>query len=258
MDELISKKDLLQETGISYGQLYRWKRERLIPDAWFEKRSSYTGQETFFPRTLILERVHFILTHKDEYSLTELRAPFDGIIGLRNVSEGAYASPSVVVAKLTKISPLKIDLFVPERYASQIRPGTPLSFTVEGRNETFRAEVYAQESKVDIATRTLAVRALYPNTRGTLLPGRFVTVKIRLHDIPDAIAVPTEAIVPEMGVDKVYLYKGGKAQAVEVKTGLRTDSSIQIIEGLNVGDTLITSGTLQLREGLPVKLDTVE
>lgn len=73
MDELISKKDLLQETGISYGQLYRWKRERLIPDAWFEKRSSYTGQETFFPRTLILERVHFILTHKDEYSLTQLR-----------------------------------------------------------------------------------------------------------------------------------------------------------------------------------------
>lgn len=85
-----------------------------------------------------------------------------------------------------------------------------------------------------------------------------MTVKIRLHDIPDAIAVPTEAIVPEMGVDKVYLYKGGKAQAVEVKTGLRTESSIQIIEGLNVGDTLITSGTLQLRTDLPVKLDVVE
>lgn len=73
MDEWISKKDLLKETGISYGQLYRWKRENLIPDAWFEKRSSFTGQETFFPRTLILERVHFILTHKDEYSLTELK-----------------------------------------------------------------------------------------------------------------------------------------------------------------------------------------
>ena len=69
---------------------------------------------------------------------------------------------------------------------------------------------------------------------------------------------PTEALVPEMGVDKVFLYKGGKAHAAEVKTGLRTDSSIQIIDGLNVGDTLITSGTLQLREGLPVKLDTVE
>ena len=73
MDAWISKKDLLKETGISYGQLYRWKRENLIPDAWFEKRSSFTGQETLFPRTLILERVHFILTHKDEYSLTELK-----------------------------------------------------------------------------------------------------------------------------------------------------------------------------------------
>ena len=110
---------------------------------------------------------------KANIALTELRAPFDGIIGLRNVSEGAYASPSVVVAKLTKISPLKIDLFVPERYANQIRPGTPLSFTVEGRNETFRAEVYAQESKVDIATRTLAVRALYTQYAGNAAAGTF-------------------------------------------------------------------------------------
>ena len=73
MDDMISKKDLLKETGISYGQLYRWKREKLIPDAWFEKQSSFTGQETFFPRMLILERIHFILTHKDDYSLTELK-----------------------------------------------------------------------------------------------------------------------------------------------------------------------------------------
>ena len=195
---------------------------------------------------------------RSNIALTELHAPFDGVIGLRNVSEGAYASPSVVVAKLTKISPLKIDFFVPERYANQIKPGTRLSFTIEGRQERFEAAVYATESKVDIATRTLAVRAKYPNTQGKLLPGRFATVQIRMHEIPDAIAIPTEALVPEMGVDKVFLYKGGKAHAAEVKTGLRTDSSIQIIDGLNVGDTLITSGTLQLREGLPVKLDTVE
>lgn len=196
---------------------------------------------------------------KSNIALTELRAPFDGVIGLRNVSEGAYASPDVVVAKLTKISPLKIDFFVPERYANQIKPGTRLTFTVEGRDEQFRAEVYATESKVDIETRTFAVRALFPNRQGKqLLPGRFADVKIRMHDIPDAIAIPTEAIVPEMGVDKVYLYKGGKARAVTVRTGLRTDSSIQIIAGLNVGDTIITSGTLQLRTDLPVKLDTVE
>ena len=195
---------------------------------------------------------------KSNIALTELRAPFDGVIGLRNVSEGAYASPNVVVAKLAKIQPLKIDLFVPERYANQIKPGTKLAFTVDGRQETFQGAVYATESKIDPATHTFAVRAHYSNAQGRLLPGRFVTVQIRLHDIPDAIAVPTEAIVPEMGVDKVYLCKGGRAHAVEVTTGLRTDAEVQILEGLNVGDTLITSGTLQLREGLPVKLDTVE
>lgn len=191
-------------------------------------------------------------------ALTELRAPFDGVIGLRNVSEGAYASPSVVVAKLTKISPLKIDMFIPERYADQIKTGTPLTFTVEGQNTTYRASVYAKESKVDMETRTLAVRATYPNANRRLLPGRFIAARIRMQDIPEAIAIPTEAIVPEMGVDKVYVYRSGKAHAVEVKTGLRTDALIHIVEGLSVGDTIITSGTLQLREDLPVKLDVVE
>lgn len=191
-------------------------------------------------------------------ALTELRAPFDGIIGLRNVSEGAYASPNVVVAKLTKVSPLKIDMFIPERYADQIKIGTPLTFTVEGQNTTYRATVYAKESEVDMATRTLAVRATYPNTNGRLMPGRFISARIRMQDIPNAIAIPTEAIVPEMGIDKVYLYRNGKAHAVAVKTGLRTDALIHIVEGLSVGDTIITSGTLQLREDLPVKLDVVE
>ena len=73
MDEWISKKDLLQVTGISYGQLYRWKREKLIPDSWFDKRSAYTGQETFFPRELILARIQFILENKDKYSLAQLQ-----------------------------------------------------------------------------------------------------------------------------------------------------------------------------------------
>jgi membrane fusion protein (multidrug efflux system) len=195
---------------------------------------------------------------KQNIALTELRAPFDGIIGLRNVSEGAYASPSVVVAKLTKISPLKIDMYIPERYADEIGVGTPLTFTVEGRNQTYKASVYAKESEVDMATRTLAIRATYPNTNGQLMPGRFISAKIRMSDIPQAIAIPTEAIVPEMGVDKVYVYRSGKAHATTVKTGLRTDALIHIIEGIELGDTIITSGTLQLREGLPVKLDVVE
>lgn len=189
---------------------------------------------------------------------TELRAPFDGIIGLRQVSEGVYASPTTIIAKLTKISPLKIDFSVPERYSSQIKKGTRLTFKIDGKLDDFGATVYATESKVDPATRTLSVRALYPNIGAHLLPGRFTEVKIKLHEIPNAIAIPTEAIVPEMGMDKVYLYKNGKSVPVEVKTGLRTDSQIQIIQGLSVGDTIITSGTLQLRTGLKITLDQID
>ena len=105
--------------------------------------------------------------------------------------------------------------------------------------------------------RTLSVRALYPNDGQHLFPGRFASIRIQISDIPEAIAVPTEAVVPEMGVDKVFLYKGGTARPVEIKTGIRTDSVIQVVRGLSPGDTLITSGTLQLRTGLEVKLDNL-
>ena len=195
---------------------------------------------------------------KANIALTELRAPFDGMVGLRNVSEGAYASPNIVVTTLTKISPLKIDFSVPERYADQIRPGTRLTFTVEGSLRTFDATVYATESQVDVGTRTLSVRARYPNADGALMPGRFAGIRIRMQEIPQAIAIPTEALIPEMGIDKVYLYKNGTAQPVAVKTGLRPDALIQIVDGLTPGDTLITSGTLQLRTGLKVKLHHID
>ena len=190
--------------------------------------------------------------------LTELRAPFDGIIGLRNISEGAYASPSSVVAKLTKRSPIKIEFYVPERYSNQIRKGTPLTFEVEGVLKSFPAVVYAVESQVENETRKFPVRAIYPNTNNELMPGRYVNVRIRMAEIPDAIAVPSEALVPELGIDKVFLYKNGKAQPVAVETGLRTDAMVQIIKGLQMGDTVITSGTLQLRTDLPVKLDRID
>ena len=195
---------------------------------------------------------------KAQTQQTELRAPFDGIIGLRQVSVGSYASPTTIVAKLTKISPLKINFSVPERYAKEIKKGTRLTFSLDGYLKDFDATVYATESKVDPASRTLSVRALYPNTGTKLLPGRFASIKIKMHEIPNAIAIPSEAIVPEMGKSKVYLYKSGKSMPVEVKTGLRTDTQVQIINGLHVGDTIITSGTLQLRTGLNITLDNIK
>lgn len=194
---------------------------------------------------------------KENILQTELRAPFDGVIGLRQVSEGAYASPSTVVATLTKITPLKIDFAVPERYAGEISKDLKLEFSVEGRLEPLTAQIYATESKVDETTHTLPVRAIYPNVRAELLPGRFTNIRLKTKEITGTIAIPTEAIVPEMGVDKVYLYKAGKAQPVEITKGIRTADRVQVLTGLTPGDTLITSGTMQLRTGLTVTLDEV-
>ena len=193
---------------------------------------------------------------KANIALTELRAPFDGVIGLRQVSVGAYASPSTIVAKLTKISPLKVEFSVPERYAGEVKRGANLIFNLEGKLDGFPAKVYATESKIS-DMHTLTVRALYPNSNGSILPGRYVSDHLKKEEIPNAIAVPSEAIVPEMGKDKIYLYKDGKAQPVEILTGIRTEAEVQVLRGLQVGDTIITSGTLQLRTGLPVTLDNI-
>ena len=195
---------------------------------------------------------------KVNIGLTELHAPFDGVIGLRQVSVGAYATPTTVLAKLTKISPLKIEFSVPERYASEIRKGVNMDFVVEGKQSAYHAQVYAVESSVDRDQHVFTARGLYANTDRKLLPGQYASILLKKEEIPDALVIPSEAIVPEMGVDKVYCYRAGKAMPVEVVTGIRTAGEVQVLQGLSVGDTIITSGTLQLRMGLPVTLDVVE
>ena len=195
---------------------------------------------------------------KSNIALTELRAPFDGVIGLRQVSLGQYASPNTVVAKLTRITPLKIEFAVPERYAAEVAKGTNLTFRVEGVLKDYSATVYAFESKIDPITHTLPMRGLYANTKGELLPGRYASVTLKRAEIDDAIAIPSESIVPEMGKDLVYVYRSGKAQPVEITSGIRTANQVQVLQGLQAGDTIITSGTLQLRTGLPVTLDNID
>lgn len=192
---------------------------------------------------------------KARISETELRAPFDGIIGLRYLSEGSYATPSTKIARLIKMSPIKLEFSIPERYADEINIGFPVIFTVDDKN--YNAYVYAVDPKIDLNTRTIVIRALYPNSREELKSGRFASVTLRLSQIENAIAIPTEALIPEMEGEIVYLYRNGKASGVKVATGLRTESYIQIVNGLKFGDTLITTGILQLRESLPVVLDTI-
>lgn len=198
-----------------------------------------------------------IMLVRARISETELRAPFDGLVGLRMISEGAFATTQTKIVRLVKISPLKIEFSIPERYAGEVSPGFPITFVLDGIKNSFTANVYAVEPKVDVNTRSIVARAIYPNRNEELKPGRFVSVRALLSEIENAVSVPTQAIIPEMSGEKVFIYKNGRAKEVKVSLGLRTESHVQVTSGLSFGDTLLTTAILQLRQGVPVQIDTL-
>lgn len=189
---------------------------------------------------------------------TSIRAPFSGTIGLRNISPGTYVTPTTLIANLVNSNQLKITFSIPEKYASQMKLDSKISFTVAGSTENFEAKIYAIEPAVDIATRTLRVRALAQNTQGKLLPGTFANVALPLEKIKDAFVIPTEAIVPIQGGKKVFVSKNGQAQEVMVQTGTRTDKDIVVLTGLKAGDTVLTTGVLTLKKETPVKVSVIK
>lgn len=192
---------------------------------------------------------------KAQISKTSVRAPFAGKIGLRSISAGTYITPTVAVAKLVNSSKLKVTFAVPEKYVSQVKNNTVLSFTVDGNNDKFVAKVYAIEPEVAVETRTLKVRAITENSHGKLLPGTFANVVLPLHSVKAAIVVPTEAIIPIQDGKKVYISKNGMAKEVKVATSTRTDATVLVLSGLKVGDTVLTSGVMSLKDSTKVKVN---
>lgn len=186
---------------------------------------------------------------------TSVKAPFSGKIGLRSISPGTYITPSILVAKLVNIGKLKITFSIPEKYASQVKQNSNLTFTVAGSSKKYTAKIYAIEPEVEVATRTLQVRAIADNKDGKLLPGTFANVELALDIIKDAIVVPTEAIVPIQNGKKVFISSGGKAKEIIVETATRTDANILILSGLKAGDTVITSGVMSMKNDAPVKVN---
>ena len=191
---------------------------------------------------------------KAQIAKTSVRAPFSGKIGLRSISPGTYITPSLLVAKLVNIGKLKITFSIPEKYANEVKINSTISFTVAGSTEKYEAKIYAIEPEVQIATRTLQVRAIAENKTGKLLPGTFANVELPLDAIKDAIVVPTEAIIPVQNGKKVFISNMGKAKEVMVETATRTDASIIVLSGLKTGDTLITTGVMSIKEDAPVKV----
>ena len=188
---------------------------------------------------------------------TEIRAPFSGKLGLRNISQGAFVTSTTIVTTISQVSQLKIQFNVPEKYGSQLKNGQPINFTIDGSPKPFTANIIAVEVKMDENTRSLAIRALVKNSDPTLIPGVFAKVRIILGKNEDAILIPTIVVQPLGRKKLVYLYKGGKSIPADITTGIRDSSSVQVLTGLNVGDTVITTGLLFLRPGADVKLKNI-
>ncbi|MGV3547883.1 MAG: efflux RND transporter periplasmic adaptor subunit, partial [Pedobacter sp.] len=185
---------------------------------------------------------------------TTIIAPFSGKVGLRNISVGEYLTPNTVIANLLSTNPVKISFSIPEKYVSQLNTNSNISFNIDGRNKTYTGKVFAIEPGINEQTRTLQIKALAPNANNELLPGSFAKVKLALTSIKDAILIPTEAVIPVLKGKVVYVSKNGKAQQVPIETGTRTADKILVLSGLNVGDTVLTTGAMALKPEADVKV----
>lgn len=191
---------------------------------------------------------------KVKISRTEIRAPFDGVMGFRHVSEGSYVQPSSQISRIVDNSVLKFEFSLPEKYASQDMKGRDISFRVAGLDQLFVARIYAVDPSIDNDLRTIAVRALFKNTDHQLMPGMFAQGYLETGKKEEYIQIPSEAVVPEMDGKRMWVLKNGKVASVAVVTLNRDEKNVEITSGISVGDTVLTGGLMQLREGMTISV----
>lgn len=192
--------------------------------------------------------------HQALLAKTEIRAPFDGVIGIRNVSIGSYLTPAVTVAYIHQLDPVKIDFSLPEKYTSLFNAGDVVHFKTEGSAEVHTATISVKDPMVDAGSRSVRYRALSRNADGRLLPGAFTHVELFLKDKSGTLFVPTETIIPFLTGKKVFIVKNGLAEERIIETGLRTADNVQILSGLAAGDSVVVKGNFQLKKNMPIKV----
>jgi membrane fusion protein, multidrug efflux system len=194
---------------------------------------------------------------KAQISKTEIVAPFDGVIGLRNVSVGAQVTPAIPLATIRMVDELKLDFSVPEKYSKEIREGKKVKFSVQGDETKYEAEVIASEEGIEASTRNLKVRAVVKTKKASLKPGAFANVELALSENKNALMIPTQAVIPSERDKKVIIVKNRLAKFVTVKTGVRQSSTLEVLEGLKAGDTVVTTGLLFIKPNVEVKFSKV-
>lgn len=192
-----------------------------------------------------------------QISKTDIRAPFSGLLGLRAVSVGAYVSPSTPIVDLQQTNPIKLEFDVPERYMRDLKIGQSVTFSVVGFAEPFDASIYAMATEISSTTRSFKVLARCQNASGTLKPGNFAKVDVTTGVNENAVLIPTDAVIPVIDGQQVFMVKDGKSISSMVNTGERRGAMIEIVDGVSPGDTVIISGLLSLSESMPVNIATI-
>ena len=229
----------------------RYRRQRVLLE-----REAISQEEYEITRTELNSLRAETQLIKAQIARTEIRAPFDGVVGLRNVSLGEFISPQIMVARLVSNNPIKLDFAIPERYFEVMKVNSRVQFRIDGSNDLYTATVYAVEPKIDVATRTIQLRALAQNPDGRLFPGASASVQLAITSVKNAIMVPSEALQSEASGHRAFLYKDGVAQIRNVDIGVRTERNVQVVRGLEVGDTLVVTGIMQIRPNGGLRLNS--
>jgi len=216
-----------------------------------------TQEEYDAATTAVKELEADISLLKTRINKSSIRAPFDGYVGLRLASPGAYVSSGDIISTLVETNPAKIEFNVPEKYVGGIHNGMDVTFTLSGQETIFKGKVYATDPMIDASSRSLKVRAICENPLNKLVPGAYVELTLGLEKTKDALLIPTLALVPLLNSENVYIIKNGAAKLQQISTGARTENRIQVTEGLKIGDTLAVTGLLAIRDGMPVGISQI-
>lgn len=213
--------------------------------------SQSTVDEALTSYEASLAQVSSLETQLNEHLL---RAPFSGIVGLRNISLGTLIRPGDPVLSIMDISSVKLDFTIPEAYLSMLKTGQTIKATsIAYPDQVFTGTVQSIDSQIDVITRALTVRAVIPNQNLQLLPGMLMTVDLATIE-KQSIAIPESALVPIGGKQYVFLVDENKlAKRILVEIGNRTPGQVEITKGLQAGDIVISEG-FRARHGKPVEI----
>ncbi|MFT3823754.1 MAG: efflux RND transporter periplasmic adaptor subunit [Chitinophagaceae bacterium] len=188
---------------------------------------------------------------------TVVKAPFSGVVGLKQVSPGAFVTTASIIATMQQVNKTKIDFTLPEEYSNIVRKGGLVDIVLDSDKAARRkARIIAIEPQVNQATRNLVVRAILE--QGTANPGSFAKVYLTSQVNKNAIMVPTNCIIPDDKNKQLVLVKDGKAVFANVETGIREANNVEVVKGVNPGDSIVVTGVLFARPKAVVKVRNVK